>query len=287
MPTSKPTHYKITSSIDFFLVMSLCALIAMSITYIFFKSSVAIYATFMLSIFLIVIIKQVVRKTWGAVDADNFVEFPLRIAGALFIFFTIGKIGFDTTLMLKKANREEIRELSQYAHTVVIHGWERQAAHEPNLNDLYENIFSQASGTTDGFMTEEEWMKLGLSVPYVPYKGHEQEWHYAAEMLQEMRNLVRMFQLDSKFKVNYSQDLERSLSSEFTGWIMSFRMWLNVPLVRNVWEQYKYTYDKPKFSAWVQYYVINPVEQDPDYFKHHRAAWNLQVKKILATPPQS
>ena len=132
------------------------------------------------------------------------------------------------------------------------------------------------------FMSKEQWAKKKLKVPFIPYKGHELEWHYCAKFCQHLVNIYRMFDLDKKFKTNSKEDLKNSNFGLFAGWITTFKMFLSVPVVRNVWEQYKYCMGNPELSAWVKYFITDPLEKDPKFFSKHRNYWDKEITKILS-----
>jgi hypothetical protein len=183
--------------------------------------------------------------------------------------------------------KERKDRLSFYTHTVVVAGWEADAMNYPELNGIYQEIFSKATGSRDSFYTEKEWNALHLPVKYVPYKGHHQEWHYAAKLIQEMVNIVRIFNLMDQFHINNKKGLQKSYEGIYAGWLTLFRMQLSVPLVRNVWEQYKYRHMFPKFSAWVRYFITDVLDDDPKFFDHNKTAWEHEMNQYRLPPSNS
>ena len=49
----------------------------------------------------------------------------------------------------------------------------------------------------------------------------------------------------------------------------------------NVYEQYKYRHVNPDFTAWVQYFIINPLDEDPNYWIKHKKGWDNAQNFIL------
>lgn len=96
-----------------------------------------------------------------------------------------------------------------------------------------------------------------------------------------MVNVVRMFDMQTRFPLGSDAHLADSLNGKFAGWITSFRMFFTAPLTRNVWEMYKYRHVNPEFTAWVQFYVIDPVRKDPDFWKKHYTNWDAEVDRLL------
>lgn len=182
---------------------------------------------------------------------------------------------------LKNQKKMFDKDLSLFTQRIVVDRWEDDVMKYPQLNKFYQETFSQMNGTKNGFLSQKEWKKLNIPVKYVPFKDNEFEWHYSAKCIQEMVNIIRMFNLEEKYKLGNKEDLEKSLDGEFGGWIVGFRMFLNNPLVRNVWEQYKSRHVNPKFTAWIEYYVIKVIDENPDYFRDHYTSWQEKTNKYL------
>lgn len=214
--------------------------------------------------------------------AYSLLRFPIEMTATIFTLFAIAKIAYDTLESKRQIDRLEAQNLSNYTHTTVIDNWENKAMKYPELNTLYESVFCKQLGNTNTFLTKTQWESLGLNIPYIPFEGNENKYHYAAINIQSMVNIVRMHALVEKFKVNNDEDLKKSTSSKFAGWFTVFRMWMSTPLCRNVWEQYKYRHVNPEFSAWVEYFVIQPVE-NPEYWLNHRTNWDNEAQDILKT----
>ena len=222
------------------------------------------------------------HKKHGVHFAQDFIKFPIEFLASAFVFFGIAKIGYDTMLITERQEKEMASELSLFTEKVVVDTWENDAMNHPKVQTVYEQVFSNPGSKSGHFLTEKEWLELKIPVEYVPYQGNEEAWHYSAKFIQEMVNIVRMFGLEQKFRINHPEDLIKSQQSMFAGWFTCFRMYLKAPIVRNVWEQYKYRHVNPKFSAWVQYFIIQPLDDDPDFFEKHREMWNESTQVFLA-----
>ena len=189
-------------------------------------------------------------------------------------------------LVTERQSTELASKLSLYTQKVVVDTWEADAMNYPRIHDTYKQVFSYVSSDSGQFLTKQEWESLGIPVEYVPFEGNEEAWHYSAKFIQEMVNIVRMFGLEQKFRINNEQDLEKSQENKYAGWMTGFRMFLKSPIVRNVWEQYKYRHVNPYFSAWVKYFITDPIDQDPDFFKKHRAKWDHAINQVFNPPEQ-
>jgi len=243
------------------------------------------YLLIILLIIIFVIIITVayhkIYKKYGKNIAYNYVHFPFIMIGSLFILFGIYQMRIQNDHLVNEATKNNIRELSRMTQNIVVDGWENDAIEHPELNKIYESIFSRPSSNKNGFLSKKDWDNLGLNVPYIPFKGNELEWHYSAKFIQEMVNIYRINHLDEKFKVGNKIDLEKSKLYNSAGWINSFKMWMAEPIVRNVYEQYKYRHVNPDFTAWVQYFIINPLDEDPNYWIKHKKGWDNAQNFIL------
>ena len=132
----------------------------------------------------------------------------------------------------------------------------------PELNTLYQQIFSSITGNNEGFETQEQWEKRGLKVKYVPFEGNELKWHYAAKFCQAMTNIYRMFKLNEIFKIHEEKESIAHQENKLYHWLNFFTLFLKDPTVRNVWEQYKYRHANPGMSAWVKYYITDPIDSE-------------------------
>ena len=234
-----------------------------------------------ITIFITYLFDKVSMKH-GKKKAYNIIQFPFIFMASLYVFFAIYKLGYQTQHLDEQTSINNSRELSKITQQIVVDGWESDAMkHKYELSDMYEEIFSKPCGNENGFMNEHEWNKLGLNVPYVSYKGNEIKWHYAAKFIQEMTNIYRLNDLGKTYKIGSIVDLAKSKLSANSGWFSSFRMWMSHPIVRNVYEQYKYRHINPEFTAWVKFYIIDTIEGDASYWKGHRKRWDKATEIIL------
>lgn len=230
--------------------------------------------TSLLNIFII--------KKYGEKYTKSVLQFPFVFLASLFVFFAIGKIGYTTSRNEEKYDKSLGIELSKFTQQVVVDRWEKDVSKNVNLYQMYKDIFSKPSNSVNknGFYTIYQWEKKFPDVPYVPYEGNEDSWHFAAQYIQEQLNIYRMFHLADKFKVGNENDLKKSQEGIFAGWISCFRMFFTNPTIRNVWEQYKYRHGNPLYSAWVKYYVTDVIEK-PGFFKNHQEKWDKESVEIL------
>lgn len=242
------------------------------------------YTVSLTSFIALVYFNYKLHKQHGVHYAQDFIKFPIEFLASAFIFFGIAKIGYDTMLISERQEKELASELSLFTEKVVVDTWENDAMNHPEVRAVYEKIFSTPASDSGQFLSQKEWEALDIPVPYVPYQGNEEAWHYSAKFIQEMVNIVRMFGLEKSFRINEPQDLIKSQQSMYAGWFTGFRMYLKTPIVRNVWEQYKYRHVNPKFSAWVQYFILDPMDNDPNFFKKHRETWDKNMQEQLLTP---
>ena len=238
---------------------------------------------FYLLIFVVIVvcINYYIHNHYSQEVADDLVGFPIQTCNALFVFLLIVQLEFTAYQSQRLQEESLATNLSLFTQQVVVDRWEEDAMKDPKLNDLYEKIMSNAAGgANNSFYTKEEWEALNIPVEYVPYKGNETEWHYAAKFIQEMVNIVRMFDLQEKFRLHSAADLEKSTKGKFAGWITCFRMFLAEPIIRNVWEQYKFRHVNPAFSAWIKFYCTDVLDNDPEFWSKHKAKWMDSVHEI-------
>ena len=154
------------------------------------------------------------------------------------------------------------------------------------LNPLYEQIMGRQKGSNGlmRFKSEYEWHQVYPNLSYAPFEANELQWHYAVAFCQEMINVIRMFDLTHRFQIGNPSDLDRSITDTFSGWLVTFRIHMKNPFVRQVWLTNQTRHGNPEISAWVQYYVTDPIDADPDYFIKHQSRWDHEVAKILNRP---
>ena len=226
-----------------------------------------------------------IRDKFGSSAREDFMTFPVQLINAMIILAIIGTFWLDTVHHREIQRKDMLRNLSLYTHKVIVEGWENDAMKYSELDGLYENIFSKpgGDGKTNSFLTKQQWDNLHIPVKYVSYEGHVKQWHYAAKFTQEMVNVVRTLNLQTLFPIHDKNAMARSFTGIYAGWFTCFRKFLSVPIIRNVWEQAKYSHVNPAFNAWVQYYIIDVVEKDPDFWIKNKERWNKSVAKLLET----
>ena len=241
-----------------------------------------VYTGFILIVIAVSIINSLVVKKYGHEYTKSLIQFPFVFLSSLFIFIAIGK-----TILLYTRNAERYDnslgiELAKFTQQIVVDRWENDFSKNKNLGKLYQSVFSKPSNSINkkGFYTKSQWEKKFPHIPYVPYEGNEDSWHFAAQFIQEQLNIYRMFHLDQKFKLGNNKDLTKSQQGLFAGWMTCFRMFYSNPIIRNVWEQYKYRHSSPYYSAWVKYYIIDIIEK-PNFFKEHVQSWDKQAVDLL------
>tara|TARA_B100001989_G_scaffold162318_1_gene116566 strand:+ start:1583 stop:2461 length:879 start_codon:yes stop_codon:yes gene_type:complete len=217
----------------------------------------------------------------GADASEEFFNFPLNIITAFATLLFVYQVADQINGSSQQTQEDLFVNLAQYSSKVVVGTWETLPMDHPDINPLYQSIFGNITGNNGFFMTEAQWTKRYPTIPYVPFEGNELEWHYAAKYCQQMIDVIRMFQLDSQFPINDKSSRSKSSDSVYAGWFTTFKMFLNNPTVRNVWEQYKYRHANPELSAWVQYYVLDIIDSDQGSITLHDENWNHQTETIL------
>jgi hypothetical protein len=220
------------------------------------------------------IIYELLSYFFSDARAKGWVLTPVRILSAAVIIVLIYTM-VDTAQEQTRQGKSALRNnLSDFTQRVIVDGWETYAL---EVEGMYDEIIQPfAPG-------EPEMMRrmAQTSQPYLTKKGREKEWHYAARFVQEMVNIARKFALDTKFPIA-PENLERIAKTPFAGWFVCLRLYLNSPVVRNVWERYKYRHVNPYFSAWVHYFIIDPVDKDPaKFWREHRAQWDKSLIEFM------
>ena len=211
--------------------------------------------------------------------AIGYVTVPVQIMSALIVVVLIMTM-IQQFLQLQDQNEQELRsELSNFTQQIIVGRWEHDAKNTPELTAMYDDIhFSYLSPPED--VIRRKLKKLG--VPYVTKEENPQAWHFAAQYIQEMVNVVRKFQMEKKFMLNDVKARDNVNNTAFAGWFQCFRTYMATPTIRNVWERYKYRHVDPSFTAWVGFYVIEPIHK-PLFWKQHRQSWDLLTNKMKQT----
>lgn len=201
--------------------------------------------------------------------------FPIHMITALtFVYLICQTIYY--LINHSKLKKKELQQTSTlYAGKIIIDRWEKNAE-DNEIAELYNNIIELQNG--GNFYTEKEWIKKFPSIKYVDITSNNKKLRFISKFIQEMTDSVRIFDLENKYIINNKKDIQRSLRNNtdenLLGWFTSYRMWLSNDYVRNVWENTKYSYKSPEFSKWVQYFIIDPVENNPNFWIEHKKNWN-------------
>lgn len=222
------------------------------------------------------------QKTYGNDQADDYFSFPLNFITAMATVAFIIQIVFQMHRQTKADKHDAMFDLNAYTTEVVIRNWETDPVSHPALNKLYESIFSYAAGGNGQFMTKSEWQAKYPHITYVPYVGNERQWHFSAKFCQHVTNVVRMFKLDDYYLITDLNAKATILNSPYAGWLTSFQSFMSYPIVRNVWEQYKFRHANPKLTAWVQHFILDEIDNNPDFFNTNKAIWQQHVENYLS-----
>ena len=217
----------------------------------------------------------------GADASEEFFNFPLNLITAIATLLFVYQVADQVNGSSQQTQDELFVNLAKYSSKVVVSTWETLPMNHPDLNPVYQSIFGNVTGNDGVFMTKTQWIERYPTIPHVSFEGNEVEWHYAAKFCQQMVDVIRMFRLDSQFPINDNSSRLKSSGSVYAGWFATFKMFLNSPTVRNVWEQYKYRHANPKLSAWVQYYVLDVIDSDQGSITLHDEKWHQKTKNIL------
>lgn len=234
-------------------------------------SDVTLQRMIMISLLLSVVLSLFyaqVRKVHGKLISSNIFNYPVGLLGVMCSLAYVFQFALHTQGSKTQSLFDARHNLSNFAQTTVVENWEQDAMDHPELNALYENIFGMGSGNDGYFLTREQWEKKGLNVPYIPFTGNELEWHFAAQFCQEMVNIVRSFLIDTDTAGKLS-----SIEDAMHSWVIKFRLFMKDPVVRNVWEQYRYHLANVHVDAWITQHVTNFVDTEPNSEQQQRNQW--------------
>ena len=230
----------------------------------------------------LVYLNHLTHHTYGQDHSDDFFNFPINFIAAMATLVCFWQIASDADTSRIARERKIMNDISSFSENIVIDTWEKETMASPKLHALYNKTLGATSGSSSHtYLTKEEWHKLHPIIPYFPYEGNEQKWHYAGKFCQQMINIIRMFDLTSSFRINSESDREKSVTSAYGGWVTGFRMYMQHPLIRNVWEQNKTRFASPDITAWVQFFVIDPLEDDLNFWETHASNWDKNIQKYL------
>ena len=255
----------------------------------FFFKFLIIPIIFFFGIYASIIFYKITKNS-GIDEASNFFlitsgqPFPI----VMFSLFTFVYFLYEITSTSKKNLQFEEEKDSfnraKWADKLVTR-WENSSKKSEEISILYNNIMSKQNG--NGFYTESEWKtKFGNKITYYDLKDQKfnSKLRFVCLFIQEMTNLYRVFNLGNIYVLNNEKHLEESIKYNYQSTystIVVFRLWLSDEFVRNVWENIKKTMNSPNFCAWVQYFIINPVENDKNFWIKYSENWREQENKLL------
>lgn len=209
-------------------------------------------------------------------------DFPLTMFATLFTVVTILQVIQDVVQIQGGIQSYVQNAFINYTESVAVTGWEDSTMLDPRLNRMYGRIFSLSSAHDGQSQSAQEaWEKAHPSIPFIPFEGNEVQWHYATKFIHQMMLITEMYGLEQQFTIDTTTSSHDTLFGMYAGWMTSFRMFMKNDLVRNVWEQTSSYYATPHFIAWVKYHITDVIDNQPNFFKDHRKAWEAQVAKII------
>ena len=211
----------------------------------------------------------------------HFFDLPLNIFATIFAAISIIQIIQDVEDLQDSFASYTKNVFNNYTKTVTIQGWEDTTMKHPELNQMYQKIFTLNHEENPTYISQSQWEKKFPGIAYIPFEGHEQQWHYATKFIQQMIIITKMFELEKKFSIKGISESNDTLFGPYAGWMTSFRMFLKNDIVRNVWEQTASHNTTPTFAAWVKFHITDVIDNQPNFFKDHKEHWHQQVQLIL------
>ena len=210
---------------------------------------------------LVTLIYKHIRKAYRMNISEESFKFPITILGTVCTLGFVLQINERVHSNKNAVVFENRHEISNYTYTTVIENWEKDAIDHPELNPLYQNIFGVGSDTTGHFLTQEQWKKIAPHIPFIAFEDNPLQWHFAVQLCQEMVNIVRTFDLYNLLRIG----TDTNKSSEYQKLLISFRVFMRNPTVRNVWEQYRYHFANVYINAWIKYHITDFIDNNPDF----------------------
>jgi hypothetical protein len=217
----------------------------------------------------------------GEERTHHYFDLPLSIFATVFTVITIIQVVQDIEQIQSDFNSYKNHAINNYAKTVTIQGWEDTPMQYPELNKTYKKTFALSPKDNPTYMNKSQWEKKFPGIAYIPFEGHEQQWHYAAKFIQQMIIITKIFELEKEFKIENTGSTGDTVFGPYAGWMTSFRMFLKNDIVRNVWEQTASHNTTPAFAAWVKFHITDIIDKEPNFFKNHKNHWHQQVQLIL------
>lgn len=228
------------------------------------------------TIFLSLVYKHL-GIVYGKHFSSNIFNYPIGLLTVLCTLSMVFQFSLHATSNKQQSEFDARNNLSKFTHDTVIENWEKDTINYPELNPMYENIFSMSTGNNGYFLTQEQWQEKDLGVPYVSFSGNEIEWHFAAQFCQEMVNIIRAHALIEKFPVHYPMPKD----NPFHSWLIKFRLFMKDPIVRNVWEQYRYHFANVHIDAWITHHIIEFVDKNPDFHTEQLEQWQREKARVI------
>ena len=199
---------------------------------------------------------------------------------------------------------EDAAALTDFTQRVIVERWEKDfkdALDDEGLQKMYRRIHIDPKNFG---LTRVEEQKLRdklkkLNIPYVEYHDKDtnaqddpdyaqqdtrRAWHFAAQFVQEMTNVVRKWNLTQDLDVQTAESkyiTDRvTAKNVYAGWLACFRMYMADPVVRNVWERYKFRHVSPNYSDWVERNVTGWLDRNgTTAWQKHRDQWRNEQKE--------
>lgn len=209
--------------------------------------------------------------------ATGFVRVPVEILSALIVVVLIITM-LQQSLHAQNQREKSLRnDLSNFTQRIIVDRWEADLKATPSLADMYDNIHLNYLSPPDDVIRNRLRKD---NIPYVTKADNPQAWHFAAQFIQEMVNIVRKFEMEEHFAINDEAVRKTINETAYAGWFQCLRTYMATPVIRNVWERYKYRHVNPLFTAWVQFYIIDPCRDDK-FWSAHRKNWEKKFQIAL------
>lgn len=217
---------------------------------------------------------------------NNFFQLPVDLCKSLLTFMVIIQVFHQVDNARSLEEKKLTKSLAEYGDIIVIGSIEKNAIEYKGISRFYENILKENSPELKN--KKGLWEKRFPNIPYVKYQENEIQWHYSSIFIRQMISLINVFEMKKILPLSNKKKLSKSDLKEIekrkrilAGWLVCFKLFLNNPTVRNAWENTQSVYADPDTIAWVQQYIINSLENNPEYFKEHRERWEAEVTEIL------
>lgn len=229
----------------------------------------------------LVYLNHLTHKHYGTDTAQSFFHFPINLITALATIVCFWQISMESNQSKVADRLATMHDLSIFSNDIIVDVWDSQTMNDAMLWPLYSATHNLKNNERHSLL-RQDWLQSHPNLPFVPYEGNEIEWHYSVKFCQQMINIIRMFNLTERFKLNQADQLEISQKGTYAGWLTCFRMFLKSPTVRSAWEQNKTLLASPMITAWITYYVTDVIDNEPEFFKNHAKMWQENTDRRLA-----